>query len=63
MRDGQPHDWVEHGKYVWRETGKGPEGLIHQLRGPDGGTLTVNAGGKTFVGTVSKEGAYTWENK
>ena len=63
MRDGQPHDWVEHGKYVWRETGKGPEGLIHQLRGPDGGTLIVNAGGKTFVGTVSKEGAYTWENK
>jgi hypothetical protein len=63
LRDGRFHDWAEHGKYVWRETGKGPEGLIHQLRGPDGGTLTVNAGGKTFVGTVSKEGAYTFENK
>ncbi len=63
LRDGRLHDWAEHGKYVYRETGKGPEGLIHQLRGPDGGTLTVNAGGRTFIGTVAPDGTYTFENK
>lgn len=62
-RDGQLHDWVEHGRYVYRENGKEADGLIHQLRGRDGGTLTVNAGGKTFIGTVSPEGAYSFENK
>jgi hypothetical protein len=63
LRDGKAHDWEEHGRYVYRETGKGADGLIHQLRGAPGGALTVNAGGKTFVGTLSKDGAYTSQNK
>lgn len=62
-RDGELHDWVEHGRYVYRETGKGADGLMHQLRGPDGGTLTINAGGQTFTGTYSTDGRYTFRNE
>lgn len=26
--DGQRHDWAEHGRFVWREAGKGEDGLL-----------------------------------
>lgn len=55
-RDGQLHDWQEHGSYVYRETGKGEDGLIFQRRGEAGGTLWVNAGGRKFRGTLSQDG-------
>jgi len=62
-RNGELHDWAEHGRYVWRETGRGEDGLIFQPRGEAGGTLIVNAGGRTFRGTLSLEGDYQFENR
>lgn len=63
VRNGQPHDWKEHGAYVWRETGRMEDGLIFQRWGDAGGTLHVNAGGKSFKGTVSPTGLYQFENR
>ncbi len=62
-RNGQPHDWAEHGRHVWREAGRGEDGLIFQRRGDAGGALIVNAGGKTFRGTLSLDGDYRFENR
>lgn len=62
-RDGELHDWAEHARYVYRETGRGADGLIHQRRGPEGGTLTINAGGQTFVGSYSTDGRFTFSNE
>lgn len=62
-RNGVPHDWAEHGQYVWREAGRGEDGLIFQRRGEAGGTLIVNAGGKTFRGTLDPDGRYRFENR
>ncbi len=62
-RDGELHDWAEHGKYAYREAGKLADGLIFQQWGDDGGTLTVNAGGRSFTSTVTPEGKATFENR
>ncbi len=62
-RNGQLHDWTEHGSFVYRETGKLEDGLVFQRRGDAGGTLTVNAGGKTFVSTVTTDGNAIFQNK
>lgn len=62
-RNGDLHDWQEHGRYAWRETGKAEDGLIFQRWGEEGGTLWVNAGGKSFRGTMDTDGTYTFENK
>ena len=62
-RNGVLHDWAEHGRYVWREAGRGEDGLIFQRRGEPGGTLIVNAGGRTFRGTLSTDGVYRFENR
>ncbi len=62
-RNGDLHDWTIHGQYVWREAGKGKEGLIHQEWGQKGGTLTVNAGGKTFECSVDTNGKVSFANR
>ncbi len=62
-RNGQLHNWAEHGSFVYRETGKLEDGLIFQRRGDAGGTLTINAGGRSFVSTVSTDGSATFENR
>jgi len=62
-RNGELHDWTEHGKYVWREVGKNEDGLIFQRYGDEGGTLYVNAGGESFTATVGTDGKATFENK
>lgn len=62
-RNGEPHPWAEHGRYVWREAGKLEDGLIFQRRGEAGGTLVVNAGGRTFRGTLDESGNYRFENR
>lgn len=62
-RNGELHDWTEHGRYVWRETGKAEDGLIFQRWGDAGGVLHVNAGGRSFRGEVAVDGTYTFENR
>ncbi len=62
-RNGTLHDWNEHGQYVWREVGKQEEGLIFQRYGAEGGTLYVNAGGKSFSSTMPMQGKASFSNK
>jgi len=61
VRNGEKHDWSEHGKWVYREVDK-TDGLIQQRRAADG-TLRVEAGGSVFTCTVSEDGKVTFENR
>ncbi|MGB9690467.1 hypothetical protein [Thermogutta sp.] len=60
-RDGTLHDLAEHAQFVYREAGKGEDGLVYLRWG--GGTLHVNAGGAQFVATIDETGKASFRNE
>lgn len=59
-RDGKPHDWADHGKYLYRSVGD-KVAVIEQ--GWNGGQLTVRAGKSVFTATVSAAGMATFKGE
>ena len=60
-RNGKPHDPKELAAHLYREAGKGENGLVFAPW--NGGTLRVNAGGARFVGTVGDDGKASFRNE
>ena len=59
-RDGKPHDWEKH-RALWQAGSTGPSPVS---LGWKEGRLTVEAGGRKFVGNLDMaKGTYTFENK
>jgi hypothetical protein len=59
-RDGKPHDWEKH-RALWQAGSTGPSPVS---LGWKEGRLTVEAGGRKFVGNLDMaRGTYTFENK
>jgi hypothetical protein len=60
VRDGQPHDFTEHARFLYRSAEKNPPLITQDWLG---GSLTVHAGKTRFVAQVSPTGQYTFQNK
>ena len=59
-RDGKPHDWSEHAKYLYRDA-FGQKPVIEQEW--LGGTMTIRAGNSIFKGTVDDQGLSMFKNE